>query len=269
MKMKKLMMNHEARNITAAEAHAIEIQMHTDRSEQIRRFVQFHIEGQLPEEVNEMPTSSSQPQRYQVKQGQANTKAKAPPPELFLEEPKRVPRPPKMPPPIAPQESATPKLQGSSTSEDANPIRFDGRTRVIIDLDPLTPTEVSPYKEPPMQKATEAQQLEMRIRQMSSAVYEKRVMLSDGTSAVVKGFHKVLIKAVVSTEGTPTYKVPPKGIPLKAIPEGTIEEALVKAPPTKSASMTKAPPLGSIPFPVWNAKSPPPKQKNQKDDGLS
>ena len=206
---------------------------------------------------------------YQVRPGQAVPKEKAPPPELLLEEPRRVPKPPKVPPPIAPQESATPKLQGSSTFADANPIGFDGKTRIIIDVDPLTPTEVSPYKEPPIQKTTEAQQLEMRIRQMSSAVYEKRVMLPDGTSEVVKGFYKILIKAIVAKEGTPSFKVPPKGIPLKAVPEGSVEEAAVKAPPTKNAAMIKAPPSVSIPMPVWQAKSPPPKQEDRKEDGLS
>ena len=260
--MRKLMMRHNEQVLTVEEMQAIDRQIKAERLKRIRTFVESQF---AKEEVQEVSTSSSQPQRYEVRPGQEVPKQKAPPPELPLREPQRVPKPPKVPPPIAPQESATPKLQASPT----NPIRHDGNIRIIIDTKPLTSTEVSPYKRPPIPRIEETPQEEMRIQEMRTALYEKRRTLPDGTTEVVTGHHKILVQAIVGKGGTPSYKVPPKEMPAKAVQDGSIEEAVEKALPAKKAAPIKAPPSVSIPMPVWNTKSPPPKKEDKKEHGLS
>ena len=97
------------------------------------------------------------------------------------------------------------------------------------------------------------------IQEMSAAVYEKIRVLPDGTEEVVKGYHKILVKAVIGKEGPPVFKVPPVQMPQKATPEGAVEHSIVKAAPTVKAPLPKAVPMPK----VW-ASSPP-----QKKNGLS
>ena len=256
--MRKLMMNHHVKDATVEETQAIARQIQ-DRSERIRTFVA----QQFQEEAQEVPTSSSQPQRYQVTPGQAVPKKKAPPPELPLQEQDipRVPKPPKAPPPVAPQESAMPKVQGSP-----NPIRQDGNTRIIIDIKPLSSTEVSPYKRPPIPNLEAVPETELRIQEMRTALYEKRRILPDGTEEVIEGYQKILVQAIVGKGGTPSFKDPPKEMPPTASQEGTIEQAVAKALPTTKAATLKAPPSVAVPFQTWTSSPPP---KKEKKDGLS
>ena len=83
------MQNHQHKgDMTVEEMHAMERQVKVERSEKIRKYV---VE-QFQEQPQEVPTSSTQAQRYQVTPGQeVLAKPKAPPPEVPLQEVPRVP----------------------------------------------------------------------------------------------------------------------------------------------------------------------------------